>query len=103
MPSWGKVRILDGDFIQSASATGKGTGPERDSSYVRVSGKDLTEEIILYDRTTTQIVTDLQTISSLVGCIKTWQKWMIIDRSGGLIKPEFIAELVEEELGDNIL
>ncbi|KAJ7621835.1 hypothetical protein B0H17DRAFT_1290387 [Mycena rosella] len=163
MPSWGKVRILDGDSIRSASAAGKGTGPERDSSYVRyelqvqertrrlghpietrwvpqifygrleqilvcdvpkgelwggfsgktrllavitpcsTGGKDATEEIVSYDRMTTQIVTDLQTISSVVGRIKTRGKWTIIDRSGGLIKPEFIAELVEEELRDNIL
>lgn len=37
MPSWGKVRIVDGDSIRSGSASGKGTGPERDASYVRVS------------------------------------------------------------------
>lgn len=54
-------------------------------------GKDATQEIVSYYRTTQPIITDIQTISAVVGRIKTRGKWTITDRSGGLIKPEFVA------------
>ncbi|KAJ7026055.1 hypothetical protein C8F04DRAFT_1298344, partial [Mycena alexandri] len=35
MPSYGKLRIVDGDCIRSASASGDGSRPERDMSFIR--------------------------------------------------------------------
>ena len=55
-------------------------------------GKDATEDIVYYSRTTTQVVTDLQTISSVVGRAKKGGKWGIIDRSNSLIHPVFVEE-----------
>ncbi|KAJ7457314.1 hypothetical protein FB451DRAFT_1142567 [Mycena latifolia] len=152
MPSWGKVRIVDGDSIRSHSAAGKGTSPERNSSYIRVSntissttwvtqlfygrleqilvcalpkdhifggfsgktrllavitpcstaGKDATKEIVAYNRIAAMIVTDVQTVSAVVGRIRTREQWTIVDRSGGLVKPEFVpsAELIDEGTQD---
>ncbi|KAJ7124120.1 hypothetical protein C8R43DRAFT_1147581, partial [Mycena crocata] len=157
MPSWGKIRIVDGDSIRTASASGRGTNPERDASYVRyevqvqtarrvgnrdttywstqlcygrleqvlvckvpkgkkwrgfadqtrllavitpcaTDGKDATQEIVLYNRVTSTIVTDIETVSVVVGRIRSRGNWSIIDRSGGLVTPEFVplAELMEE-------
>ncbi|KAJ7436328.1 hypothetical protein FB451DRAFT_1061778 [Mycena latifolia] len=152
MPSWGKVRIVDGDSIRSHSAAGKGTSPERNSLYIRVSntissttwvtqlfygrleqilvcalpkdhifggfsgktrllavitpcstaGKDATKEIVAYNRIAAMIVTDVQTVSAVVGRIRTREQWTIVDRSGGLVKPEFVpsAELIDEGTQD---
>ncbi|KAJ7688114.1 hypothetical protein B0H17DRAFT_1135769 [Mycena rosella] len=67
------------------------------------SGKDATQEMVTYTQTNSQIVTDLQSVSAVIGQIKTRGKWVIIDRTGGLIKPEFVpvAEMEEEEPGVN--
>ncbi|KAJ7456342.1 hypothetical protein B0H11DRAFT_2244021 [Mycena galericulata] len=163
MPSWGKVRIVDGDSIRTASASGKGANPERNSSYVRyevqvkvaqrvgqrnethlatqvcygrleqilvcqlpngklwggfsdqirllavitpcsTEGKDATQEIVSFTRMATAIVTDVQIVSAVVGRIKTRGKWMIIDQSGGLVKPEFVpsAESEKQDLEENL-
>ncbi|KAJ7147400.1 hypothetical protein C8R43DRAFT_1195630, partial [Mycena crocata] len=126
MPSWGKLRIVDGDYIRTASVSGMGTNPERDASYVRyevqvqtarrvgnhdttywstqlcygrleqvlvckvpkgkkwrgfadqtrllavitpcaTDGKDATQGIVLYNRVTSAIVTDIETVSVVVG------------------------------------
>ncbi|KAJ7237962.1 hypothetical protein C8J57DRAFT_1566441 [Mycena rebaudengoi] len=132
MPSWGKVRIVEGDSIRSLSACGDGVDSQRDMSFVRVlyyrlfygrlekilecelpddelfgeyaattrllaiitpcvtSGKDAAQEYTSYNRTTTEIVTDLQTVVAVVGRAETQGKWVIIDRTGGLIHPVFI-------------
>ena len=54
-------------------------------------GKDASAKITKYQATTTSIITDIQTISCVVGRVKTRGKWGIIDRSGGLVKTEFIV------------
>jgi hypothetical protein len=54
-------------------------------------GKDASVEITKYQTTTTSIITDIQTISCVVGRVLTRGKWGIIDRSGGLVKTEFIV------------
>jgi hypothetical protein len=46
------------------------------------------------------IITDLQGISAVVGRLETQGKWVIIDRTGGLIKPEFIPAAEMEEDAD---
>ncbi|KAJ7225212.1 hypothetical protein C8J57DRAFT_1252902 [Mycena rebaudengoi] len=131
MPSWGKVRIVEGDSIRSLSACGDGVDSQRDMSFVRyiiavrnsesetdeqqvfyghlekilecelpddelfgeyaaTTRKDAAQEYTSYNRTTTEIVTDLQTIVAVVGRAETQGKWVIIDRTGGLIHPVFI-------------
>ncbi|KAJ7652366.1 hypothetical protein DFH06DRAFT_1418733 [Mycena polygramma] len=135
MPSWGRVRVVDGDSIRAGSAA-KNTELERNSSYIRYelqvpaaeqpfpdktrwvsqvfygrleqvlvyelpqAGKDATEGIVSYNRATTTIVADVQAVSAVVGRMKTRGKWAIVDRTGGLIKPEFVTsvEALEEEI-----
>ena len=55
-------------------------------------GKDATEELVFYSKTTTQIVTDLQTISGVVGRAKKRGMWGIIDRSNSMVHPVFVEE-----------
>ncbi|KAJ7266112.1 hypothetical protein C8J57DRAFT_1469942 [Mycena rebaudengoi] len=152
IPSWGKVRILGGDSIRSASAIKSGAMKGRDASYVRylisletdegdmeelfygqldqilvcdlpvdrllgdlsgkrcllavlipcaTGGRDATQEILSYNHTTTTIVTDIRTVHAVVGRFKTRGKWVIVDRTAGLIKPEFVpsSEAKEQEDG----
>jgi hypothetical protein len=42
-------------------------------------------------------------VSAVGGPIKTRGKWTIIDRTAGLVKPEFVtsAELVEQRIQDD--
>ncbi|KAJ7466345.1 hypothetical protein FB451DRAFT_1561112 [Mycena latifolia] len=66
------------------------------------AGKDATKEIVAYTRIAAMIVTDVQTVSAVVGRIRTREQWTIVDRSGGLVKPEFVpsAELIDEGTQD---
>ncbi|KAJ6516973.1 hypothetical protein DFH09DRAFT_940656, partial [Mycena vulgaris] len=66
------------------------------------TGRDATQEIVSYIQTNTQLVTDLQSVSAVVGRIQTRGKWVIVDRTGGLIKLEFVpaAEMEGEIEGD---
>ncbi|KAJ7859909.1 hypothetical protein B0H13DRAFT_1570638, partial [Mycena leptocephala] len=52
-------------------------------------GKDVIEGIVSHTQMMKTTVTDLQGISAVVGCMETQGRWVIIDRTGGLIKPEF--------------
>ena len=63
------------------------------------AGRDATKEILSHNRMTATIVTDIGTVSAVVGRIKTRGRWTIVDRTGGLVKPEFVpsAELQEKE------
>ena len=54
------------------------------------AGKDATKEVTYYTATTTPIVTDLQTIIASVGRVHSRGEWLIVDRSGGLLHPEFV-------------
>ena len=54
------------------------------------NGKDATKKVVTYVETTTQIVTDLQAVSCVVGRIQTRNRWGIIDHSGDLARTEFI-------------
>ncbi|KAJ7939073.1 hypothetical protein B0H13DRAFT_1587399 [Mycena leptocephala] len=53
-------------------------------------GKHATQEIVSYSQMLNTIVTDLQSVSAVVGRLKTREKWVIIDRTGRLVKPEFV-------------
>ena len=54
------------------------------------NGKDATQEVVTYTETTTEIVTDLRAVACVVGRIQTRDRWSIIDRSGDLVRTEFI-------------
>ncbi|KAJ7493912.1 hypothetical protein FB451DRAFT_1122402 [Mycena latifolia] len=53
-------------------------------------GKDAKKQNLTYTQMNAQIVTDLQSISAVIGRFETRGKWVIVDRTGGLIKPEFV-------------
>ncbi|KAJ7077174.1 hypothetical protein B0H15DRAFT_789874 [Mycena belliarum] len=146
MPSFGKLRIVDGDSIRSTSACGDGSGAERNMSFIRyeiqtrrivsdpwvsqisygrlervlvcifpkskvlgpvstktrllavitpctnTQGKDASIEITTYRGMGTSIVTDLQSIVAVVGRVESRGLWTVIDRTGGLIHPEFVSD-----------
>jgi hypothetical protein len=54
------------------------------------SGKDATKTLTTYSQTTTQVVTDLRTISSVIGRVWTRNRWGIVDRSEETSRTEFV-------------
>jgi len=58
-------------------------------------GKDATKEVTTYMQTTTQVVTDLCTISSVIGRVWTRNRWGIVDRSEESSRTEFIPSNME--------
>ena len=58
-------------------------------------GKDATREVTTYMQTTTQVVTDLRTISSVIGRVQTRNRWGIVDRSEETSRTEFIPSNME--------
>ncbi|KAJ7667305.1 hypothetical protein B0H17DRAFT_950463 [Mycena rosella] len=135
MPRWGKVRVVDGDSVRSASACATESTDyeiqvqdEDDAWIPRVFygrleeilvcklpedpfwaymsdttcllavitpcltlGTDTTKEVALYTLMSAPIVTDLATIVAVIGRVQSRGDWLIIDRSGGLLHPEFVA------------
>lgn len=55
-------------------------------------GKDASAEITTYRGMGSVIVTDLQSVMAVVGRVETRGSWKIIDRTGGLIRPEFVPD-----------
>jgi hypothetical protein len=49
----------------------------------------------VYDKMTSSIITDLQTISAVIGRAQTRKQWGIIDRTGGLIRTMFVQPDVD--------
>ncbi|KAJ7715405.1 hypothetical protein B0H16DRAFT_1339938, partial [Mycena metata] len=142
MPSFGKLRIVDGDSIRSSSASGSGSHPERDMSFYVIQvrknqtdewrtqifygqlerilecvlpkekklgivsgkrrllavispckgtgGKDASLERTRYTGLAHLLVTDLQSVVAVVGRVPTRGRWLIVDRTGGFIHPEFV-------------
>ena len=72
------------------------------------NGNDATNQLTIYNDTTTQIVTDLQAVECVVGRVFTRNRWGIIDRSGNSSRTEFITSdsdihsyyFSEDELSD---
>ena len=58
-------------------------------------GKDATKEVTTYTKTTTQVVTDLCTISSVIGRAWTRNRWGIVDRSEESLRTEFLSSNME--------
>lgn len=55
-------------------------------------GKDAAKGMVAYTDVFKPIVTDLRTIVAVVGRVPTRGKWVIIDRTGGLVNPTFLTE-----------
>jgi hypothetical protein len=61
----------------------------KDAALVRTSYRDIGDPI----------VTDLQAVAAVVGRVETRDRWYIVDRTGGLIRPEFVPE--DEDVDNN--
>ncbi|KAJ7304892.1 hypothetical protein DFH08DRAFT_825250 [Mycena albidolilacea] len=153
IPSFGKLRIVQGDSIRSASACGDGATAERDMSFIRyeiesrptttaawvvrisygrlervlectlpsakelqhlagktrllavispclnTQGKDAALVRTSYRDIGDPIVTDFQAVVAVVGRVERRDRWYIVDRTGGLICPEFFPE--DEDVDNN--
>ena len=55
-------------------------------------GKDASIETTTYRGMGSAIVTDLQSVVAVVGRVETRGSWKLIDRTGGLIRPEFVPD-----------
>jgi hypothetical protein len=55
-------------------------------------GLDASKALTLYKRTTTEVITDIQAISSVVGRVLSDGRWGIIDRSNDYARTEFIPQ-----------
>jgi hypothetical protein len=62
----------------------------------RTAGKDAALKIVTYSGLADPIVTDLQAIVAVVGRVETRGRWYLVDRTGGLIRPEFLQDDEEE-------
>lgn len=58
-------------------------------------GKDATKEVTTYTQTTAQVVTDICTISSVIGWVWTRNRWGIVDRSEESSRTEFLPSGME--------
>jgi hypothetical protein len=69
----------------------------------KTNGEDATQKVLSYDKTTTQIVVDLQSVECVIGRVCTRNRWGIIDRSGDFARTEFISSssIQDPENGSN--
>ena len=58
-------------------------------------GKHVTKTMTTYSQTTAQVITDLCTISSIIGWVWTRNRWGIIDKSKETSRTEFIPSNME--------
>ena len=58
-------------------------------------GKDAKKEVTTYTHTSTQVVTDLCTISSVIGHVWMRNRWGIVDRSEESSRTEFVPSKME--------
>ena len=59
----------------------------------KTDGKDATKVVTEYTLSTATIVTDLQAVQCVVGCVQRQKTWGIIDRSMDEARPEFISSV----------
>ncbi|KAJ7051900.1 hypothetical protein C8F01DRAFT_1262421 [Mycena amicta] len=64
---------------------------------VSTVGKDAAQEIVTYNRFNQQLVVDVDGITAGAGRFQTRANWVLVDQSGGLVRPKFVAQ-VEEQL-----
>jgi len=92
-------RILDFDVPDNA-CFGTFRGTRRLLAVITpcvTNGKDATNQLTGYTRTTTEIVTDLQAIEAVVGRVYSRKTWWIVDRTDGMARVVFATG---EEDGD---
>jgi hypothetical protein len=61
------------------------------------AGRDAAKRLVSYTQTNNTIVTDLQAVSAGIGRMATHNKWVIVDRTSGYIRPEFVEAEEEDE------
>jgi hypothetical protein len=61
------------------------------------ASRDAAKQLVSYTQTNNTIVTDLQAVSTGIGRMATWNKWVIVDRTGGYIRPEFVETEADGE------
>ncbi|KAJ7785413.1 hypothetical protein B0H14DRAFT_2400618, partial [Mycena olivaceomarginata] len=54
------------------------------------AGRDAAKQLVSYTQTNNTIVTDLQAVSAGIGRMAMRNKWVIVDRTGGYVRPEFV-------------
>nr|GAT46989.1 predicted protein [Mycena chlorophos] len=54
------------------------------------NGQDATKGIVTYTRELTRMVVEADYVTALVGRFETRKKWVIVDRTRGLVNPEFV-------------
>jgi hypothetical protein len=100
--SYGRLERILCCNLPKAKALGALSGKDRVLAVIspckRTKGKDAALEITSYRELGDPIVTDLQAVVAVVGKMETRGRWYIIDRTGGLIRPEFVRE---DDVGDN--
>ncbi|KAF7292263.1 hypothetical protein MKEN_01478100 [Mycena kentingensis (nom. inval.)] len=66
----------------------------------KTSGRDASEKLVSYREEEAMVVVDLDNVRATVGRVWSREKWTIIDRSQGLVKPDFVPlALMPEEDG----
>ncbi|KAJ7721397.1 hypothetical protein B0H16DRAFT_1335362, partial [Mycena metata] len=69
----------------------------------RTGSRDAALEIVAHHQPTAPVIVDIQSVTAVVGRLQTRGTWHLLDRTGGMVRPEFVPsdELeVEEEMGD---
>ena len=59
-------------------------------------GLDATQELTVYSKMTTAVVTDLRAVQCVIGRIQVRNFWGIIDRSDKAVRTEFVSNTVDE-------
>jgi hypothetical protein len=68
----------------------------------RTGGLDAALGIVSHQQVKASVVVDIQSIMAVVGRIQTRGKWHLIDRTGGMVRPEFIPSEMEEDEEEEI-
>ncbi|KAJ7022514.1 hypothetical protein C8F04DRAFT_1194424 [Mycena alexandri] len=78
---------------------GRGRGVSKDKLCQFCKGQRIVRRVKITNHSgfTSLLVTDLQSVVAVVGRIQTRGKWALVDRTGGLIRPQFIEADAEEE------
>ncbi|KAJ6451862.1 hypothetical protein C8R47DRAFT_998294, partial [Mycena vitilis] len=53
-------------------------------------GKDAAVDIVSHRKALAPLVLDLQSVVAVVGRLETRGKWYLVDRTGGMVRPEFV-------------
>ncbi|KAJ7508160.1 hypothetical protein B0H11DRAFT_1704741, partial [Mycena galericulata] len=62
----------------------------------QTGGKDAAVDIVSHTKPTAPIVADIQSVMAVVGRLQVQGRWYLIDRTGGMVRPEFVPLAVIE-------